>query len=119
MPFKFYDFSQVKKNKTLKKYQFSLHPPQVESWTFSSPTRIYRSFYNDFSVPIVFKKFNDCEIEDIALFYDKSDKSNNFYENINNISKNRDIYTLQENKINNYINFANINNEEILYAIKQ
>lgn len=110
----YYDFSHLKKNLITKKYQFSIHPPQVKSWPFSSPTRIYRSYYNDFSIPIIFKKFGDCEIEDIALLIEYN---TNFFEQIINITKNKNSYKIFERRISKYLDKANKNNFKILREI--
>ena len=114
IPLKLYDFSTVKKSGSIEKFKFSLHPPQDTSWPFSSPTRIYISFYNDFSIPVIFKKFGDCEIEEIALNYD--DK-NDFLTAIDKFSNNFIDNNSFKNKISSYLKIANINNSKVLRKI--
>ena len=68
----FNKFSPTKKSlkkDPLTNVAFHFHPPQTSGWTFSSPTRIYRtvSVYN--AIPIVSKKFNQHPIEDLAYDY--------------------------------------------------
>jgi len=81
---------------------FSFHPPQTKDWLYSSPTRIFRSFNNDFSIPIVIRYFKQSNIEDLCILFDEKTKDNVFK---NFISKKNFKNYLQKYKIklNSYI----------------
>lgn len=50
---------------------YSVHPPQTETWKYSSPTRIYRALYHDNNFPVLTKNFKQHPIEDICIVYEK------------------------------------------------
>jgi hypothetical protein len=50
-------------------YLFNISPPQQSGWPFSSPMRILRAALLG-QIPVVTKKFQDHDIEDIALLWD-------------------------------------------------
>jgi hypothetical protein len=50
-------------------YLFNISPPQQSRWPYSSPMRIVRAALMG-QIPVVTKKFNDHEIEDIAVLWD-------------------------------------------------
>ena len=50
-------------------YLFNISPPQQSGWPFSSPMRILRAALLG-QIPVVTKKFDDHDIEDIALLWD-------------------------------------------------
>ena len=71
---KFNKFSPTKKtlkNDPLTEVAFHFHPPQSSGWSFSSPTRIYRtvSVYN--AIPIISKRFDQHPIEELAYNYNE------------------------------------------------
>jgi hypothetical protein len=50
-------------------YLFNISPPQQAGWRYSSPMRILRAALLG-QIPVVTKKFNDHDIEDIACLWD-------------------------------------------------
>jgi hypothetical protein len=52
-----------------KDFLFNINPPQQSGWPFSSPMRILRAALLG-QIPVVTKKFQDHDIEDIALLWD-------------------------------------------------
>jgi hypothetical protein len=50
-------------------YLFNINPPQQRRWAFSSPMRIARAALLG-QIPVVTRKFDDHDIEDIALLWD-------------------------------------------------
>jgi hypothetical protein len=50
-------------------YLFNINPPQRRRWPFSSPMRIARAALLG-QIPVVTRKFDDHDIEDIALLWD-------------------------------------------------
>jgi hypothetical protein len=50
-------------------FLFNISPPQQSGWPFSSPMRILRAALLG-QIPVVTKKFQDHDIEDIALLWD-------------------------------------------------
>jgi hypothetical protein len=50
-------------------FLFNISPPQQSGWSFSSPMRILRAALLG-QIPVVTKKFDDHDIEDIALLWD-------------------------------------------------
>ncbi|EDZ64354.1 hypothetical protein KB13_486 [beta proteobacterium KB13] len=77
-------------------FLFSFHPPQTKDWIYSSPTRIFRSFNNDFSIPIVIHYFKQSQIEDLCILFNEETKENVFK---NFISKKNFKNYLQKYKI--------------------
>jgi len=98
-------------------YIFSLHPPQNDQWGFASPTRIFRSFYNDFSIPILTKYFGQSPIEDLCLLIDKSSEKEFFTKKLL-IYKNKYQLKKFKLKLDKYIINAIKNNDKIFNNLK-
>lgn len=52
---------------------YSIHPPQSESWSYCSPTRLYRALQVDHNAPIITKDFGQHPIEKVCLMFGRSE----------------------------------------------
>jgi hypothetical protein len=66
-----------------KRSALSFHPPQTRKWPHSSPTRLYRSIAKNGSIPVLTRRFSECEIENICLVFEQSPK---FLQTINQLA---------------------------------
>jgi len=59
---------------------YSLHPPQLRKWPYSSPTRIFRALAVDNNLPVVTKNFGQNPIEDICFVLEGNQSIIKLYE---------------------------------------
>lgn len=103
------------KNKS--NYIFSLHPPQNSEWSFASPTRIFRSFYSDFSIPILTKYFAQSPIENLCIFITEASEKEYFIKELL-IYKNKNQINKLKLKLDKYIFNATKNNDKIFNNLR-
>jgi len=112
IPFSLKTFS----NDNFSNYVFSFHPSQIDKWQFLSPTRIFRSFNSDFSIPIITKKFNQSFIEDICINLNEENEID-LYNNLLCEEKYKNYYPKLHTKLKKYIQKSIINNDKVFKNI--
>ena len=107
-------FSEADQQLTLSS-AYSFHPPQSNSWLYSSPTRIYRSLQVDFSIPVLTRLFGDHPIEHVCLVYDGEETLKYMNEIFNDNGK-LDRYVKE--KVKPYISFSKRYNDSLVDIVK-
>lgn len=87
---------------------FSIHPPQVKSWPYCSPTRIYRALIVDRNIPILTKKYGQHPIEDLCMLMDESDCLAEMYEMMFMPDV---LENFLDSRVRNYLEIANSGND--------
>ncbi len=111
----FYDIDLIEnKKKKQKKYIFQIHPKKTKEWSFSSPTRYYRSLEKNI-IPITFISDNISD-ETTKFFTLEIDDFNQFLKNY--ISAPKNIVDDMNIKIAHLNDFAETKNQELFSYIK-
>jgi hypothetical protein len=73
-------FSQLSPGKRIDRGAYSLHPPQTRSWSYSSPTRIFRALAVDNNLPVLTHHFHQSPIEDVCFLHEGQQSIVELYE---------------------------------------
>ncbi|MCQ8102489.1 hypothetical protein NP590_00110 [Methylomonas sp. SURF-2] len=93
---------------------YSLHPPQLKNWKYSSPTRIYRALQHEHNMPVLTKVFHQHPIEKLCLQF-IGEKS--LYEMYRYFKFPSELIDYLGPLTKEYMQIANMENDRILQAI--